>query len=93
MKPEIFRERVISPNLQTNKTALVKFALRVSKETNKPITNGEFVYDLMVYKFGAIIEKLRKSGWIIHTLKTEKSNVYEYKLVAEPNEDFQLFNT
>lgn len=91
MKPEIFRGRVISPKLQNNKTALVKYALKIAKETNKPITNGEFVYDLMVYKFGAIIEKLRKSGWVIYTLKTDKANVYEYKLIAEPNQDFKLF--
>lgn len=92
MKPEIFRGQIISPKLQNNKTALVKHALKISKQTNKPITNGEFVYDLFIYKFGAIIEKLRKSGWIIYTLKTDKSNVYEYKLIAEPGEEIKLFN-
>lgn len=92
MKPEIFRGRVLSPKLQANKTERVKHALRISREDNKPVTNGEFVYDLMVYKFGAIIEKLRKDGWIIHTLKTDKSNVYEYQLIAEPGQELRLFN-
>ena len=45
----------------------------------------------MVYKFGAIIEKLRKAGWIIYTIKTDKTNVFEYKLIAEPNQDIKLF--
>lgn len=92
MKVEIFRGRLLSADLENNKTARLKWALEIAKKDFKPISNGEFVYDLRIYKFGAIIEKLRKDGWIIETIPTEEKNVYHYRLIAKPGEKLTLFD-
>lgn len=92
MRVDIFRGRPLTPDLESNKTARLKWALEIAKKDFKPISNGEFVYDLRIYKFGAIIEKLRKEGWIIETIPTDQRNVFHYKLVAKPGEKLKLFD-
>jgi len=77
-----FRGRKV-PEYITSKSQLIAWALLISRKQNRPITNGEFVYDLRCIRYGGVIHDLRKKGWSIDTTN-EGNGKYTFKLVKQP---------
>ena len=73
------------PSYIKSKTALIEYVL-VNERDNEPISNGEFVFDLMCTRFGGVIHDLREEGYEIVTLPTKEKGHYKYYLIATPNE-------
>ena len=55
----------------------------ISRKQNKPITNGEFVFDLRCTRYGGVIHDLRKKGWRIETTN-EGNSKFTFRLTKQP---------
>tara|TARA_R100000008_G_C3542629_1_gene145673 strand:- start:141 stop:431 length:291 start_codon:yes stop_codon:yes gene_type:complete len=73
------------PSYIKSKTALIEYVL-VNERDNEPISNGEFVFDLMCTRFGGVIHDLREEGYEIVTVPTEEKGHFKYYLIATPKE-------
>tara|TARA_R100000742_G_C4253060_1_gene71196 strand:+ start:627 stop:944 length:318 start_codon:yes stop_codon:yes gene_type:complete len=71
------------PDYITSKSQLIAWALLISRKQNKPITNGEFVFDLRCTRYGGVIHDLRKKGWRIETTN-EGNSKFTFRLTKQP---------
>lgn len=71
------------PDYITSKSQLIAWALLISRKQNKPISNGEFVFDLRCTRYGGVIHDLRKKGWRIETTN-EGNSKYTFRLTKQP---------
>ncbi len=71
------------PDYITSKSQLIAWALLISRRQNKPISNGEFVFDLRCTRYGGVIHDLRKKGWRIETTN-EGNSKYTFRLTKQP---------
>ena len=79
-----FRGRKIPKDIKT-KTQLIKYVL-VSEREEEPISNGEFVFDLMCTRFGGVLHDLRVEGWDIVTLPGKERGHFKYFLISKPDD-------
>ena len=77
-----FRGKKI-PQYIKSKSQLIEYVLITERE-NDPISNGEFVFDLMCTRFGGVLHDLRKEGYDIVTLPAKQKGHYLYYLVSTP---------
>jgi len=84
MKVTQFRGRVVPLYVKT-KTQLVAWALLLSKKQGKPISNGEFAFDLRVLRYGGLIHNLRQQGWKIETIRGENRGEFYFELKYVPS--------
>lgn len=81
-----FRGQVI-PAYISNKTELIKYVL-IKYRNDKPISNGEFVFDLRCTRFGAVIHDLRhKDNWDIVTMQGKEQGHFLFYLVSKPDDE------
>ena len=71
------------PDYITSKSQLIAWALLISRKQNKPISNGEFVFDLRCTRYGGVIHDLRKKGWRIGTTN-EGNSKFTFRLTKQP---------
>ena len=79
-----FRGKKIPAYIKSN-SQLIAYVLITERENN-PISNGEFVFDLMCTRFGSVLHDLRKEGYDIVTLPAKQKGHYLYYLVSAPND-------
>ena len=79
-----FRGRKIPKDIKT-KTQLIKHVL-VTEREEEPISNGEFVFELMCTRFGGVLHDLRVEGWNIITLPGKEKGHFKYLLVDKPDD-------
>ena len=79
-----FRGKKI-PEYIKSKSQLIEYVL-VTERENNPISNGEFVFDLMCTRFGGVLHDLRKEGYDIVTLPAKQKGHYLYYLVSTPSD-------
>ena len=77
-----FRGKKITEYIKS-KSQLIEYVL-VTERENNPISNGEFVFDLMCTRFGGVLHDLRKEGYDIVTLPAKQKGHYLYYLVSTP---------
>ena len=77
-----FRGRKIPEYIKT-KTQLIEYVL-VTEREEEPISNGEFVFDLMCTRFGGVLHDLRAKGWDIVTLPGKERGHFKYFLISKP---------
>ncbi len=80
-----FRNRTI-PWYVKSKKDLIAWAL-VTFRDDKPISNGEFVFELRCTRFGGLLHNLREEGWDIATVQGKEKGHYVYYLLSMPEED------
>tara|TARA_R100000988_G_C3911767_1_gene122414 strand:+ start:271 stop:582 length:312 start_codon:yes stop_codon:yes gene_type:complete len=71
------------PEYITSKSQLIAWALLIARKQNKPVSNGEFVFDLRCTRYGGVIHDLRKKGWRIETIN-EGNSKYTFRLTKQP---------
>ena len=82
-----FRGEVIPLTVKvSNKMHLIQYAL-LRYRYERPITNGEFVYDLRCARFGGYLHQLREQGWVISTVRGKEKGLYLYYLVSHPRDE------
>ena len=59
----------------------------VTFRDDKPISNGEFVFELRCTRFGGLLHNLREEGWEIATVQGKEKGHYVYYLLSMPEED------
>ena len=79
-----FRGKKIPDNIKT-KSQLIEYVLIEHRE-DKPISNGEFVFELMCTRFGGVLHDLRREGYDIVTVPAKEKGHFLYYLVSTPNE-------
>ena len=80
-----FRNRTV-PWYVKSKKDLIAWAL-VTFRDDKPISNGEFVFELRCTRFGGLLHNLREEGWDIATVQGKEKGHYVYYLLSMPEED------
>ena len=80
-----FRNRTV-PWYVKSKKDLIAWAL-VTFRDDKPISNGEFVFELRCTRFGGLLHNLREEGWEIATVQGKEKGHYVYYLLSMPEED------
>jgi len=81
-----FRGDII-PAYVSNKTELIKYVL-IKYRNDKPISNGEFVFDLRCTRFGAVIHNLRHDdNWDIATVQGKEQGHFLFYLVSKPDDE------
>ena len=80
-----FRNRTI-PWYVKSKKDLIAWAL-VTFRDDKPISNGEFVFELRCTRFGGLLHNLRDEGWDIATVQGKEKGHYVYYLLSMPDEE------
>ncbi len=79
-----FRGKKIPDSIKS-KSQLIRYVLEAERY-NDPISNGEFVFDLMCTRFGGVLHDLRKEGYDIVTLPAKQKGHYLYYLVSAPTD-------
>ena len=79
-----FRGKKIPDNIKT-KSQLIEYVLIEHRE-DEPISNGEFVFELMCTRFGGVLHDLRREGYDIVTVPAKEKGHFLYYLVSRPNE-------
>ena len=79
-----FRGKRIPKNIKS-KNQLIEYVLIEHRE-GEPISNGEFVFDLMCTRFGGVIHDLRRQGYDIATVPMKKRGHFMYYLISTPAE-------
>ena len=79
-----FRGKKIPDNIKT-KSQLIEYLLIEHRE-DEPISNGEFVFELMCTRFGGVLHDLRREGYDIVTVPAKEKGHFLYYLVSTPNE-------
>jgi hypothetical protein len=79
-----FRGKKIPDNIKT-KSQLIEYVLIEHRE-DEPISNGEFVFELMCTRFGGVLHDLRREGYDIVTVPAKEKGHFLYYLVSTPNE-------
>ncbi len=82
---ESFRNRTV-PWYVKSKKDLIAWAL-VTFRDDKPISNGEFVFELRCTRFGGLLHNLRDEGWDIATVQGKEKGHYVYYLLSMPDEE------
>ena len=80
-----FRNRTVPWYIKSKKD-LIAWAL-VTFRDDKPISNGEFVFELRCTRFGGLLHNLREEGWDIATVQGKEKGHYVYYLLSMPEED------
>ena len=80
-----FRNRTVPWYIKSKKD-LIAWAL-VTFRDDKPISNGEFVFELRCTRFGGLLHNLREEGWEIATVQGKEKGHYVYYLLSMPEED------
>ena len=80
-----FRNRTV-PWYVKSKKDLIAWAL-VTFRDDKPISNGEFVFELRCTRFGGLLHNLRDEGWDIATVQGKEKGHYVYYLLSMPDEE------
>jgi len=80
-----FRGKKI-PSYVKNKSQLIEYVL-VSEREEEPISNGEFVFDLLCTRFGGVLHDLRAKGWDICTLPAKQRGHFLYYLISKPDDN------
>ena len=81
---DTFRGKKIPDNIKT-KSQLIEYVLIEHRE-GEPISNGEFVFELMCTRFGGVLHDLRREGYDIVTVPAKEKGHFLYYLVSTPNE-------
>ena len=79
-----FRGKKIPDNIKT-KSQLIEYVLIEHRE-DEPISNGEFVFELMCTRFGGVLHDLRREGYDIVTVPAKEKGHFLYYLVSTPKE-------
>ena len=79
-----FRGKKIPDNIKT-KSQLIEYVLIEHRE-DEPISNGEFVFELMCTRFGGVLHDLRREGYDIVTVPAKEKGHFLYYLVSTPTE-------
>ena len=79
-----FRGKKIPDNIKT-KSQLIEYVLIEHRE-DEPISNGEFVFELMCTRFGGVLHDLRREGYDIVTVPAKEKGHFLYYLVSTQNE-------
>ena len=82
---ESFRNRTVPWHVKSKKD-LIAWAL-VTFRDDKPISNGEFVFELRCTRFGGLLHNLRDEGWDIATVQGKEKGHYVYYLLSMPDEE------
>ena len=69
------------PEYIKSKSQLIEYVLIKHRE-GEPISNGEFVFDLMCTRFGGVIHDLRRQGYDIATVPMKKRGHFMYYLLS-----------
>ena len=80
-----FRNRTVPWYIKSKKD-LIAWAL-VTFRDDKPISNGEFVFELRCTRFGGLLHNLREEGWEIATVQGKEKGHYVYYLLSMPDEE------
>ncbi len=80
-----FRNRTVPWYIKSKKD-LIAWAL-VTFRDDKPISNGEFVFELRCTRFGGLLHNLRDEGWDIATVQGKEKGHYVYYLLSMPDEE------